>query len=801
MKLYSIPLILSLLFTATISWSQPASKQVSKKDSIRTQEKPVEHKKSVSTFLSKDTLSLSDYVISIERVNDKLNAIRDSSKLPFEVVRISRKSSQIAQDIGIIRQNVRGRNTELNVRNLYLYQNLASNLDEQNTTLQEKIDFLYQQCYRAKLHLKTAMSDSVFSRLYSDPAIRSKVKDKVIRVERRWNKTDSLTRQSIDSLNAIKIRLADNCINLTSILNITDFRLDRATQQLFGRETKPLWMALSTSSAEKEIVPKNMNILDSELKAISYYFTQSAGNRFLIFVFGFFMFYWLFRKRALFRKIKLQEVTFTNLPIKYLGPGPVWSILLVILCLMPFFDAYAPSSYISIQHFLLLSVATFIFIARKNYVLFPEWLILAGLFVLCAFTNLLSGPGFFERIWLIGLHVACIVFTYRFYRKIPKKSEYALWIRRTSILGLFLFALAILSNLLGRFSLSGIFGIAGIFSVTHAIILPVFIEILIEVVLVQILNSRFKKGLSTSFNASEVIRKMKNFLWVIAILLWLIMLASNLNVYHRISNQISDFLSESRSIGSISFKLISVTWFFAIIWLAHILQRLVSYIFGETGSDGEDSSEIPKEKHSRLLIMRLLVLIGGYLLAIAASGLPIDKLTFVLGALGVGIGMGLQNVVNNFVSGIILIFDGSLKIGDQIEISGQAGRVKEIGLRSSTLATADGADVIIPNGSILSQNITNWTYSNDEKRVVILFSVSGKELDANLINEVINSTILSIPHIVTKRKPVILYTKVTPETCWLTVRFWSIINKVDEVKSESMLRLNEAFTQKGLMYK
>jgi potassium-dependent mechanosensitive channel len=123
---------------------------------------------------------------------------------------------------------------------------------------------------------------------------------------------------------------------------------------------------------------------------------------------------------------------------------------------------------------------------------------------------------------------------------------------------------------------------------------------------------------------------------------------------------------------------------------------------------------VSKGQHSRLLITRLLVLLCGYLLAIAASGLPIDKLTFLNGALGVGVGMGLQNVVNNFVSGIILIFDGSLQIGDEIEVSGQAGKVKEIGLRASTLNTADGAEVIIPNGTILSQDIINWTFSNNE---------------------------------------------------------------------------------------
>ena len=160
--------------------------------------------------------------------------------------------------------------------------------------------------------------------------------------------------------------------------------------------------------------------------------------------------------------------------------------------------------------------------------------------------------------------------------------------------------------------------------------------------------------------------------------------------------------------------------------------------------------------------------------------------------------MGLQNIVNNIVSGIILIFDGSLQIGDEIEVGGQAGKVKEIGLRASTLNTADGAEVIIPNGNILSQNIVNWTYSSNEKRVVLSFLLSGKEMDANLINEVINDTVRNIPHVISKRNPVILYTKVTPEACSITIRFWCVISKVDHVKSEAMLRLSAAFSARKI---
>src|SRR5204862_5029292 len=133
-----------------------------------------------------------------------------------------------------------------------------------------------------------------------------------------------------------------------------------------------------------------------------------------------------------------------------------------------------------------------------------------------------------------------------------------------------------------------------------------------------------------------------------------------------------------------------------------------------TGTDDDIQN---KKERSRLLIARLILLCIGYLLAVAASGVPVDKITIIIGALGVGIGLGLQNIVNNFVSGIILIFDRPLQIGDIVEIGDKKGRVKEIGIRTSTLLTEDGAEVIMPNGDVLSHNIVNWTLSNNHARV------------------------------------------------------------------------------------
>jgi potassium efflux system protein len=750
--------------------------------------------------LARDTLTTSDYIMSIDRVNDNLNSIRDSSNLKFEVVGMGRRIVGITNDISTIRKNIRGRSSTFNLRSLYLYQNFASHLNDENDLYEARVAKIYHQVYSAKLSLKSALRDSVFRILYSDGILHKTYDKKLVRLERKWERTDSTTKANIDTLNALKIKIADNAVSLSNMLNIIDTRLDKADKQLFGTEINYLWQKPENDTKSNSTSNVVMTKLDSEKNSIGYYLNETSSQRTFVIIFGILLFIWLIFKRKLLKAIREPDGSSSFLHFRYLNSSPVLSVLVLLMCLMPFFDAYAPTSYIAIEYLLLLVISSVIFFRNENRLFHYTWMTLVVLFIADILTYLFIEPTFVSRLWLLVVQVSIIMFSFLFNRKLNKDMPYYKLIKIAAKTGIILSGLGILCNLFGRFSLSGILGISAIIAITQAVVLSVFIEIIIEIILLQLQSSRIAKGFNTPFDRSIIVKKIKIPLIIIALILWFIMLSSNLNIYHNIKISVIDLLTTPRSIGNISYELVSVFYFFIIIWFTHITQQLISFLFGETGIENEDITPVSKKRHSRLLITRLLVLVGGYLLAIAASGLPIDKLTILLGALGIGIGMGLQNIVNNFVSGIILIFDGSLKIGDEIEVSGQAGKVKEIGLRASKLSTADGADVIIPNGNILSQNIINWTFSNDQKRVKIWFILSGKELDANIINEVINDTIKNIPGVISQKKPVILYTRVTPENCTLTVSFWSTINNADNVKSDAYLQLSTAFASKKIQF-
>ena len=124
-------------------------------------------------------------------------------------------------------------------------------------------------------------------------------------------------------------------------------------------------------------------------------------------------------------------------------------------------------------------------------------------------------------------------------------------------------------------------------------------------------------------------------------------------------------------------------------------------------------------------VANYLLILVGVLLAFDAAGIPVGKFTVFAGALGVGLGFGLQAIFNNFVSGLILLFDRSLKIGDFIELDGDIrGTVRAINIRSTRITTNDNIDVLVPNAEFMTKRVVNWTYSSPDRRIRVPFGVA-----------------------------------------------------------------------------
>jgi small-conductance mechanosensitive channel len=188
----------------------------------------------------------------------------------------------------------------------------------------------------------------------------------------------------------------------------------------------------------------------------------------------------------------------------------------------------------------------------------------------------------------------------------------------------------------------------------------------------------------------------------------------------------------------------------------------------------------------------------GLMVALAAAGFEISQLAIVVGALSVGIGFGLQNVVNNFVSGLILMFERPIQPGDVVEVSGTSGKVREIGMRATTLTTFEGADVVVPNGVLLNEKLINWTLSDMDRRIDVNVGVAYGS-DPKRVLELLLEVTQSTPGIAEQPAPTILFSGFGASSLDFSIRSWTN-NFGDWVKIRSDLhvRVYEALRQAGI---
>ncbi|MBO9635045.1 MAG: mechanosensitive ion channel, partial [Chitinophagaceae bacterium] len=647
-----------------------------------------------------------------------------------------------------------------------------------------------------KESLKAFRSDTVLRQLFRDSTIRQQFSAQLKDMRQNWKKSTNHLKESIATINLLQTKNSSHAITAAQLLERVNSLLDTSAARIFGKEYNYLWEKDTTqlSALAKSSFGK---AYDGEKKALRYYFKDSGNKRLFLLLIGTIFFIWMFRNIRRLKKLNSISVL-NDLDFSYLPSGYIVSAFIIMFSIAPLFDLHAPSAYIESMQFLLLVILSIICWKKWPRNLFWNWMAMVLLYILFSFMHHVADPGIGVRLWLILLNVLSVIFGWMFLTLMKDNLQLKGFLRFVIILHNAMNILSILCNIWGRFSLAQILGNAAIFSFTQAIGLAVFSKIAMEAILLQIITSRIKRGVTTKFDHEPVLNGFRKPLLFLVVVLWLMVFTTNLNIYTSVLSGLSDFLAHERSIGNASFTLGGVLLFFMIIWIAHLLQRYVGYFFGDTGNDDEVNN---KAQRSRLLIARLILLCLGYLLAVAASGVPVDKITIVLGALGVGIGLGLQNIVNNFVSGIILIFDRPLQIGDSVEVGDKTGRVREIGLRSSTLMTADGAEVIIPNGDILGQQIVNYTLSNNQIRLETDISVSGSK-DMETVSSAVKEAIRDSKFVFEDREPQILFTKVNENGYDVKAYYWCAdVFRSEEAKSDVLILLHQHLEKKNLKIK
>ncbi len=198
-------------------------------------------------------------------------------------------------------------------------------------------------------------------------------------------------------------------------------------------------------------------------------------------------------------------------------------------------------------------------------------------------------------------------------------------------------------------------------------------------------------------------------------------------------------------------------------------------------------------------IIRYVVLVLGFIIVMQTVGINLNSITILAGALGVGIGFGLQNVTNNFVSGIIILFERPIKVGDRIQVGDVYGDVVSISMRSTTIVTNDNINIIVPNSEFISSKVTNWSYTDRNVRLNIPVGVSYNE-DPDRIKDILIEIAQSNKAILEQPKPDVMFVSFGDSSLNFNLRVWSsrYINQPGVLRSELYFEIFRKFKQEGI---
>ena len=288
---------------------------------------------------------------------------------------------------------------------------------------------------------------------------------------------------------------------------------------------------------------------------------------------------------------------------------------------------------------------------------------------------------------------------------------------------------------------------------------------------VAFVRTRFPQRSRTIKAHTTVIQdRLSKLIFLVAGAYWLFRVFDNLGLSDPILGAVTGLLGRPFGIGDVEISLIDILAFVITLWISLKGAQIIRAILDE---DILGRMELPRGLPVTISGLTFYFLVAlGFVFALSAAGVPLDRLALITGALGIGIGFGLQDIVRNFISGLILMIERPIKVGDTIEFGSQTGIVMKIGIRASVVRAFEGADVIVPNGQLVTNEVRNWTMADTTRRISVSFNVAYGT-DPTTIPDLIVPLALEHPKVDEQPKPVVLFTEMGDSSLNFELRVWT----------------------------
>ncbi|MDQ1344489.1 MAG: potassium-dependent mechanosensitive channel [Pseudomonadota bacterium] len=435
-------------------------------------------------------------------------------------------------------------------------------------------------------------------------------------------------------------------------------------------------------------------------------------------------------------------------------------------------------------------------------VLGPWPYVATGLYLLERLNFLFVANPLYHRVYLLALTLMTLVLLAWLLwrsrapgdgaaRSVPEKV-----LRVAGYFGIAAMLVSALSNVFGNVSLAEMLTAGLIDSGYVGLVLFAGVTVLSSVTSLLLARRSVSRFRIVTQHAGPLLRGFTKLLKLAALVGWVIITLNEFRIYRPIADALRTVLNHPLNLGQVSLTLGGVLLFGFSVYLAFWVAKTVRLILQD---DLLPKMSLPRGVGNSISSLSYYALLmAGLFFALAAAGFEVSQLAIVVGALSVGIGFGLQNVVNNFVSGLILMFERPIQPGDVVEVSGTSGKVREIGMRATTLSTFEGADVVVPNGMLLNEKLINWTLSDMDRRLEVNVGVAYGS-DPRRVMDLLMEVAKSTPGVAATPEPAIVFTGFGPSSLDFSIRAWTnTFGEWVSIRSELAIRVHDALRDAGI---
>lgn len=731
----------------------------------------------------------------IDELDKELNKVNERFKRGIDTVLINKEIKLIENQFRTAAEGTFSGEMDIQtIRNLNTSTVLINEILTRLNQNKRRTEAILSDLNPLKNAIDSLQSDTILYKFAKDTAL---FKEYIVRLNKlviTMGPTDSSLTAVIKNLRETENYITNLTGRINTRLELINGYKESAIDNVFLKEANNVYdPEESNESIEDKI---EFSYIKGSL-VLSYFLRNNLGKVILALIIFFAVLNFTFKIRNQYYPDNASELSETA---KLIFDHPVLTPSFLCLTILQFIFPHPPVIFyglIWLFSAVILSVILWKNISGAAHIF---WLYLFGVFIFTLLIDLMLKVSLIERWLMIFIALSGIIVSISVYRKKivlikNKKLRFIFF-----ALNLLLLSGSVFANIFGRYNLSKVLITTSVFGALTAFLLIWSMILFVE--LFNVASETYKSEGNENFQNKLRKYKLRLPVYLRYILLtgWILLVVRNFYFYDVLESKFISFINEEIVIGSFSFSLEKIMLFIFIILISTLLSKAISFYADKADNSGKsrlrDSAKSGGLSNWMLLI-RIGVISIGTLLAFAATGLPIDKITIIIGSLGVGVGLGLQSVVNNLVSGIILAFEKPFKIGDYIEIGDESGRIKEIGVRSSKLSTSEGADIIIPNGDMLSKHVINWTLSNSQKRSELVLKINcGKKL--NEMRTVLLNIMYKNENIEKTPVPEVLMNHFSGSAAEYRMLYWTYIDQEDQVKSELIVAAEDELKKAGI---